>query len=496
MKSLTQIIRCLKPSEVRLIRKLYRVQPNGEDKKRLTLFEIILANKNITDQEAAEKLYNSKPNSAFSHIKGRLKNDILNFLIIHDASKKTDVSKYYQLELNCRKGIMQAELLLARGLYNEGEKLLLKILRTVIDYELFAEIIQIKSLLRITLGFRKGVTEYVKHSKNIDYYLSEYQKWLKVREYYYRLALPNQFQTNKRKELLQASSGYSDELDRLHTEDSSSRFRFHYYLFKVHHHNISQEFPQSLKYAKALVELVLSKPLLNKKPNISGTHMSLANVQINLSQYDKAIAAAHVAVENFKSGMVNELKALEVLFFAYLRKRDYKNATLIIHRSLTHKRIKSNKAFHARWQFFDANLAYILGDNEKAFKLLRQNNELLKDKSGWLFGFKLFEMMLTIDEKDWYWLGFQLNNFNQLLGRQKKANTARAKLIGQMIRSLLSNGGNFDLAIEKSHKKLAILEKGEGDYYWDPVGYEVIRFDEWLRYKSKKHKNKIVPDEQ
>ena len=69
MKVLTQIVRVLKPAEVRLIRNFYKVQPNGEIKRRLELFELIKGGKANTDIEAAKAIYKSEPNSAFSHLK-------------------------------------------------------------------------------------------------------------------------------------------------------------------------------------------------------------------------------------------------------------------------------------------------------------------------------------------------------------------------------------------------------------------------------------------
>ncbi len=483
MKSLTQIVKSLKPSEIRFIKKLYSSQPNGEEKKRLKLFEILLSGVE-TDEKASKILYNSSPNSAFSHIKARLKNDIFNFLLVQDSSKK-DVSKIYQVELSCRKYVMQGEILLTRGLYSEAEKLLLKALKIAIDYELYLDILRIKTLLRTSIGYRSGIKEFDKHSHNLDYFITEFNNFSKAKEYYFRLLLPTLFKTNTKKEVLALSAKWSEELDGLNHENSSANFTFNYYLFKISHHNLYQEYKSSIEYAKKLIQLVPGTPSLNSSPNISGAHMVAASIYLNLKEYELSIEEAKIAVKKFRKGMINELRAQEVLFFGYLRNKDFEKASEIIEYALKHKQIKSNKLLKARWYYFEANLEYITGNKAQAFKLLRKNNDLLKDKSGWLIGFKLLEMMLTIEDKDWFLLGYQLNNFNQLLGRQQKANVNRAKIIGQLIRSLLSNGGFFNVTIEKSADKLKLLEDGMADFYWDPIGYEVIRFDKWLKSKVK-----------
>lgn len=485
MKSLTQIVKSLKPSEVRLIRKLYSTQPNGEEKKRLKLFEIILSGTD-TDLKAAKILYNTTPNSAFSHIKARLKTDILSYLTVHDASKKRDINKISQIKMSCKRLVAQGEIVLVRGLYEEAEKLLIKALNMAIEYEFYIEIIRIKTLLRMSIGYRRGIKEYEKYSSNLDYYIQELYNFTKVEEYYAKIMLPNHFNTNKHKEILEFSIKCCEELDNLYNEESSSNFTFHYYQFKVNHFNLLENFNKSLEYAEKLVALVPSKSALNSKTNIAGTHLVLSKAYLNAGHYDKAIESAKISISNFRKGMINNLRAMEALFFGYLRNKDYDMAEEIINDALLHKQIKSNPLLKAKWIYFESNIAYLKNDRDRSFKLLRKNNDLTKDKSGWLIGFKLLEMMLTIEEKDWYWLSFQLNNFNQLLGRHQKANINRAKIIGQIIRSLLTNGGNFDTTIGKSSVRLQLLVEGKGDFYWNPTSYEILRFDKWIKSKARK----------
>ncbi|MEO1437058.1 MAG: hypothetical protein AAFV80_16070 [Bacteroidota bacterium] len=140
----------------------------------------------------------------------------------------------------------------------------------------------------------------------------------------------------------------------------------------------------------------------------------------------------------------------------------------------------------ARWLFYQANVTYLMGDRDLALKQLRANNEIHKDKSGWLLGFKILEMMITIDNKDFYLVSFMNDRLVQVLHKNKQANIARAKIICQIIRAFLRFDCNFQKTIDKVPDKFALLENEENEYYWDIMSYEVIRFDQWFRERAQR----------
>lgn len=486
MNTLKQLVDSLTPSEKRVLRKFYAQQPNGEDKKRLKLFELVASKRVETNEKAAKALYGKKPGSAFSHTKKRLKKDILDFLLMQDASKHYN-DKGRQVELNVSKWALQGEMLLARGIYGEGEKLLRKALNIAEDYELFSDVLRIKNLLRTSVGFRRGMKAFQEYSEKMDYYVREYEKLLKVREYNFKIRLPNQFFTNKKNEYIEFSTKALSELEALHIGGSSVTFTFQYYLLRVFYCDLVKDFDSALFYAENLLKLVENELIYQDSTvNIAGINMVLSDVHLNLSNYTQAISYAEKAVEKFFPGMINELRAMEYLFFAFLRNKSYEEARELINQAIKHPQIKSNRIVKARWNFFLANLEYLNGNEDVASNLIRQNSELQRDKSGWLIGFRLLEMMITADGNEHYLLNYQLNNYNHLLSRKKNENVARAKLIGRIFRSLMRNRGDFAQTLKLQEKKIDILESGEGEYYWDPKGYEVIRFEDWFRSKAER----------
>ncbi|MEM7105013.1 MAG: tetratricopeptide repeat protein [Bacteroidota bacterium] len=483
METLKQLVNALKPSEKRLIRKFYDIQPNGEDKKRLKLFELVASNRAETNEAASKILYGVQPNSAFSHIKSRLKKDILDFLLMQDASKHFS-NKISQIEMNVAKWTLQGELLLSRGIYDEADKLLNKALDVAKDFEIFSEVLKIKNLLRTSVGYRKGIKSFKFYNNDMDYYIREYRKLLKVREYNFMLRLPNQFFTNKESEYFEYNTKALKNLEEMHDDGSSVTFTFQYYYLKVDHDMKNRDFEEALEFAKKLLNIVENEKIYkSSRVNVAGVNMVMAGVNLRLGNYEDAIRYAKKGVEKFHNGLMNELRAMESLFFAYLRNGDYQEARELALRAHNHKQIKRNNLVKAKWAFYEANLEYLEGNVDRAASLVRQNNALLKDRSGWLFGFKILELMITADDNEYDRLDYQLSSLSHLFSRNKTEKNSRVRVIRQVLRALISNGGNYTKTNESARDKLGLLENGEGDFYWNPEGYEIIRFDEWFKNK-------------
>lgn len=485
MKNLVPIINSLNSKEKRLIRKFFSIQTNGMEKKKLQLFDVILKGKVQTDIEAAQILYDSTPNSAFSHVKRRLKKDLLNFILLQNSTAK-DYPRAVQAETDCRRKFLQGQLLLQRGLHDEAEKLLNDALHLAETYEMFSEVLSIRRYLRTAFGFRRGLEIFEKYSENMDYNLKELGKWLKVRQDYYRISLPNEFQTNKMMKLKNMGAKILSDLEKINDDNSSVRFRFWYHVTKMHYYNMIKDFEEALEAAKIPLKLAKEGSILSSNTNYAGLLKDIIFIHLNLKEYEKAVDYSRQAVKTFREGIMNHLRAMDYLFFAHLRNKDYPAATQVIQDALKHKQINTgNRLIKARWLFFRANLEYLQGDLDAAAKSLSTNDHITTDKSGWNLGYKLLQMMIHIDENDLFLVDYQVKNFNRLLSPKKTEteNIARARVISKVIRLFIKHRGDFKETFEVAKEEIEALTKGEGELFWDPMGYEVIRFDEWLKQK-------------
>jgi len=494
VKNLIPIINSFDNKERRSVRRFFNTKINGMDKKKLQLFDLIVSGMQ-TDKEAAQILYGSLPNSSFSHLKKRLKKDLLNFMVLSDH-RSSGYNERLEAEIKCRRMFLQGQLLVRRGVFDEGERMLNEALNLAESYEMFAEVLVIRDSVRTTSGFRKGIETYQKYSETMDYQHAELGKWLKVRQYYFQVSLLNEFKGNKKINLEQDTAQILKELDTCDIENSSERFIFWYYVSKMHDHNINKEFVDADFYAQKLLKLFSEGSIMNTKSNQGGILKEIVYINLNLNNHTKAVKYADQATNNFRKGMVNELRTMDYLFFAHLRNKDYENAEITVNRALKHKQINAgNKLIKARWLFFHANIEYLKGNLKEAAQSLSKNEHITSDKSGWNLGYKLLQMMIHIDENDLFLVDYQIKNFNRLLSPKntETENIERARLIAKVIRLFIKHRGDFNETFDIAKNEIQALEDGEGQLFWDPMGYEVIRFDEWFRDKRDAKNNRRKP---
>ncbi len=484
MKNLAALIKILMPGEIRLVRHFYKMNSNAEERKRATLFELVINNPDITDAKAAKKLYDSKPNSAFSHLKARLKKDILNVLFLHDASKKFD-SPYYKAMFEVNKILNQAFILRVRGAFDEAVNLLNSAATMAEKYELPAEQVLVQQALRRMIHRIKDEKVLAEYNESISKNVEMLEDLMKVEEFSYVLSVPSLFSTNKKVSNPAYREEMMDYLKETYEKTLSPKVGFWYYMTVVERETKLRNNEKALSLGLKFLKLVKESPSIYSDSNWAGVNMTVAGILIHCSEYRRAIGYARTAVKYFATGLMNELMATETLFFGQFRNKDYEDAHETVEKIFHHPRLKTNKFYHAKWLYLRANLEFMEERYDDAMKTLNMNTELTKDKSGWLLGYRLLEMMIMIENEDYEWVDFKIDSFRKLLERQKEQNIQRAKLIHTILNGLVKNHFDFEeTSIDESRNYKALI-KAQDELYWDPMGFEVIRFDEWFGNKVK-----------
>ena len=489
MQILTEIISKLNKAEVALLNSYYRTLAESRSSKRQELLELLLSGEtDIDDEEAAKIIYGKAPDAAFSHLKERLKNDILGIILLQDPERKFSVPSR-QAKFTVRKRLMEGELLLSRGISGEGIKILKKAAKLAAKFELVAEQILIEDLIRDHLGFKIGLAEFEKYSQNIEDNIFILTEILYSKHELKKLTLSNLFKANRKKGYKDIAAETLVKLRESYNRTNSPHIGYWYYKTAVSYYLAIREFKQALVFANNFLILVEEEIAIQSDSNIAGINMNIAVILLNLKRPEEAIEFAMTAVEHFKTGLINELVALEVLFYAYLRSYQYDQCAYVLKTAFKHKKIKSNKFVLAKWNFLRANYDVMTGNFDDALKELSKHTSLSKDKSGWLLGFKILEIIAIVEAGLNDWFEYRLEAFKKLLQRQKGNNIHREKLIYSILYNLVRQNYNFDITYEAKIDDFKKLIDAKGDYYWNSNSYEVIKFDEWFLSKCKKYGN-------
>jgi tetratricopeptide (TPR) repeat protein len=485
MKILTPLIHSLKPGEVQLVRTYYKMQITNEVVKRHLLFDLIKNNQVKTDEDACRIIYNKKPHAAFSQLKTRLKNDILNMLLLQDSSSRF-VTPFAQAEFDARRHIITGDILISRGISNEGEKVLLKAEKIADEFELYSEVALANDILLSHLSVKRGIKEYERIQKKINQSIDKLQRLIKSKDYYHKILVPNLFNLKNEKDQIEFAKKAITELGNDYNISQSARVGYYYYYISIFYFNLKKDYNKALSAADEFLNLILNNKAINSKRAIASAHLQIGFISLQLSDYKLAMKNTENALKNFKAGLINELTTLEVLFLACFYDNDWLRAHDILQRALQHPKLHSNEFLPAKWHYYKTCLLFKEKKFEAATHALNDCSHLLDDRTGWLYGYKIMDILLAFENDTEFLIDNKVANFRKILRKQNGVSIERPKLILKILETLVRKRYDFKEVAKIQKHFLALLDETKTDYAWEPMGYELVKFNEWFNSKMQR----------
>lgn len=481
MDSLRSLIKVLRPSEKKLLRHYYSRITNSEDKLRLKLFNLIERGK-VSDKESALANLKHPGGASFSHLKSRLKNDILNILLLQETNKR-----FAQLnraaELECRKKVAQSHVLLLRGAQMEGLKILKKALALAERFELFGEKLQMNHLLREYSAGSAPASELERLNTEIKKDLKRYEVLLYVEEQSVLLASPEMGKRLRAKSNEKKYIQLIDDLGKLYKKHKVARIGFWYFMAATEYHTTRRNYEKVLELGLNFLKLVEKSPAVRSKNNRAGVNQMVGFAQIELRNFEQSISHLSVAEKLFPAAGFNRLQCLQFLAISELASGRYIDSLQTAEKAFSHPRIEAREQLLPRWLFIKACVEFLRGDANTSFKTLNRDGYLVKQQDEWNIQYRLLEMLQLIEMGDEEWLDFKLDATRKFLTRHKKLDTPRVRAAIDLIGNLLRKEFDFGEISENNHQLLKLcLDESDG-YEWSPTGAEIVRFDTWIRNK-------------
>ncbi|MFN0276010.1 MAG: hypothetical protein ACKVPJ_09710 [Chitinophagales bacterium] len=487
MEKLTLLISSLNSRETKAVRRFFRVTRMNTDSLKSRLFDILVKNKGISDTKASKLLKRNATDPSFTMLKRRLKDDIIKVLV-WEGGAKTFTSKAHEAKYKCRLMIMEAELLITRGLPQLAEEILKKAFKLAKHYELTNESILVNELLQTQVGLKKGLTSYRYYADNNLENFDIIKERFIAQDYFRKLNMPNLFFANKELNYKEKSKEATSELRELSKRSKSVQVKFWYLRSEIYYNHLVANYKKAKVSAEEFIKLVKNSPIVYSKDNLGGANMQLAMIFIYLKSYPEAVKYANVSLGLFVKGSLNMLNALDCKYIASLYQSDFQTATDILKDVKEMNLYKSNPLMNAKWLYYEANLYFLMKKFDDALATLQQQTELTSDKSGWRLGYKILEMMCITELGYLDWLDYRIETFRKLLSDVRKENIARPKVIFQLLKSFIRTSYDFNEATSINTEHLALLDKAADEFAWDPRGYEIIRFEKWWNSKIKKRR--------
>ena len=505
MENVINLVKSMLPGEIKLLKHFYKYQEGNDSKKINLLFDFAIRSKackkaDELDQKAFKLLYNNSPKleSTFVRLKFRLKNDIFNILLLQDSSTKF-MSKHDLAIFDCRKMLTQGEILLGRGIYNEGISMLEKASAIALKNELFAEQILIAELCRNYNLLRLSEQEFSNFMDRIEKNTAYLEKVQFAKHFHYEMTASRLFKT---------TGDFSTEewkcklaiIKKDYEQTKSVKHGFYYNLSALNYHRDLHEFDKSLEFGQILLKNAETQQIL-KTPYYSGKiNLELAKCYLLTEDFDKAIHYARISGEHFQNDLLNELSALEILLHCYLIRQDHKKVNAILATAFEKITIQSDEFIHSKWSFLKAGIEFRMNDYHASLQTLKKCNELLKDKNGWLLAYNLFEVICRIENGNLEWMEYRSEALKKIMhrynrGHAGKQNT-RFEMIYQVLRTLHKNNYDYVLTMEMERESIDSMSQSGYFYSWYMSSYEPVPFDQWIKGKAehqlKNRKSKSV----
>ncbi|MCB9231055.1 MAG: hypothetical protein H6581_05310 [Bacteroidia bacterium] len=476
MENCREIIQALSPEEKELIRSHLKTLTGSS--RRLQLFDLVDSNRVKSDMEAAKILYSSKPNSAYSHLKTRLEDIILD--LIFPLRVPFGSESYFQHKFQCWRRIMISNFFLSRQAFRPAARYLEEAINLAMRFELAAELL-IAEDLKIQ-HFPRNLQDIPPAESGGEISRAKmFMEIFEMKKQFRELSQTDLFQNLDAGQLSCPIEKFAQMVVSGEAGNNFCRVKYWGYQIMIIHEKIRGNYSRAFLTASALWNLVQEKGELFSQPEILDAGLAYARMAFINKNPFVAFGMAHSIRNKSSAGSLVELDIQELFFLKHFYAFDFSRAEEVLAKSKIHPQKLVSDFHQSLWKYYEAHLAFVRGNYKDSLHLLRNNPELMKHKSKWLLGHKLLELYNLISLRQYDLVEFKLNALKQLLKRQKMYNIQRGKYIANALSILLRKNFDFKQTLTALQNFNSLQNNAIGFAAWVPLNFEVFSVENFLR---------------
>lgn len=423
------------------------LMPPEEDSPLKKLFSIIFSDKVYDDNKTMMLIYGKKNLSAFSRLKGRLKEVLIKSILMQNTTLETEYSRVNE-QMNQYRHAIVTKFLQQRKINDLAIDIAEKAIIKSMKYHATENVL----LLSRVLIRHYGAAEYNKYK--LTKYLEIQEKYLKVHnwevkaENYYidlqriqlhTLAAPSESIKIKAKK-------YVDELDKVN-DIQTFFFLANRYKVKAAYFEYEKDYESLLKLSDATLK-ELSAPEFRSNINTQNINLRKAWALIQAGRNDDAISLGIKDIKKTPSGTFGWYFISHYVLKAYLYKGDYQKAIELVKNMVEHPRF--NKLGENYQELFNTTLGYIhlivesgIYDIKnrkndlpefKLYKFLNTIPVFSKDKRGINVSILLMHIAYLLQRKDYNSIIDRVDSLNQYAYRYlRKDDSFRSNCMIKMV---------------------------------------------------------------
>lgn len=481
MDLIYDIYRKLRSQEIRYLKQQFQ-SAIFEYEKVGKLFELVTQYPQKEEDFYAEKIYGKPADNTFRVTKTRLKRLMENALL-NDKSLAGYPTEIINQQLQLRKKLLQADILLGRGAYHAGRNMLLQCIATAKRYELYQELFQAEFLMYRLLSVRVSADEFE-------------EDWVKVQEinkrssdinealvlHYYLSNLLARKSLNK--EQLQEVRTQLDRIKEIAESTQHALSLNAHYLSEIYYLQVTGDYQHAFIFCEKYLQLIQDNPIYYTKGRLGNAYIQVAQVALELGKWEDAKINAEAALAIFSPDEVNYLVTLELMFRVAFYGGNQANCEEIVATALQHPQFEVSKTIAAQWYYFSACLAFKRKDFKKANRLLNETTLLMADKFGKNIYIRIVEMMILYELNLLEPLDARIQNVRQFIKKtEENTENHRVYLLYKLLQQWMRVGYDFARLYKKAVPILNELVTFHTKFPFRTTDFELIRLDNWMADK-------------
>lgn len=491
MENLHLLLNSLSRAQLRLLRKfLTCFSSRGEgDAKTLHLLELLLETSTSPVLESCSRqLYNAEPDTRILKLKSRLKSKVLDALLLDiNLEHRGLFDKKELATIKIRKKLAQYSYLS----YKFGDKPIVKqlideVIQLSKKFEHYSGVIEGLKFKKYYKGFRIGEKEFHAINKELEFYEACSKAVGKAADYYYLKMMKGNFKGNvDQRESQNFLRECIADLKKEYEYTRSATVGFYLKYLEQFYHENNSNFEAAREACLQQLSIVNKHPAVYRKQRVGIIYDNIAQFDILLSDYKRAVNNALAAQKHFLKKSVNYFISKEIEFEALFYAEEFQKAKTVSATLVNAVASQSGDFRSAKYRFFRANVLFMLGEYREALKLLSERLELSKDKSGWEIAIRVLMIMNHLELERYDYVSQLVEGLRRHMDRHGKQTEMRERdrTIIKVMQKMVIRGFDPGQISEKELNLLRQLASKDGKQKWEPLTPELIPFHEWAARK-------------
>lgn len=459
MCSVIQILESCSYAEKDQLLQICKIR-NSIASKKVILLELFIHKPGLSDAEYSKLIYREADSSAYSQLKNRVKKELEKLIpLLKPQAQSYEIHK----RIECTELLLQSQVLLGRGLKIEGAKVLEKSLKKAIDGD-FADLTL--SIFDISQRFK---LEEVLSKKD----LPELEQVIKS---HLQILINQHYGQEPRQESHEKNTHLSQILHQLNFDRKNWGILA----------NIRQSITEKkFEEASSLIEDSESDFSHSEghKDVLEEFYIAKLQVLLQTGNYREVIQNCKKLQSKFSLSPENQLELAQREWIALFHLNRYEEALNLLKKSL----LKLCPEKTGKWKYWESIILFRQNLLKKALLLAHDCQSELKNSPNYYLGSKMLELMILFDQNDQDWLDYKIENFRKLVCRWRGKISVRIEASFSLFYELqrhLPFESKSDLLQSPNFERLS---SGKNDYVWNPMDFELVRYDKWFCEKINSH---------